>query len=78
MYVKSGIGAKILAVDPDALKFDGHRAGWNTPEEVAVKSISHSFEMRQMKADIYKILLPVVGGKRMVSLAEQILVIRRK
>jgi len=39
---------------------------------------SNTDEMRQLKAEIYKILLPVVGGKRMIPLAEQILLVRRQ
>ena len=39
---------------------------------------SNADEKRQLKAEIYKILLPLVGGKGMVGLAEQILIIRRK
>jgi hypothetical protein len=35
-------------------------------------------EMRQLKAEIYKILLPIVGGKRMISIAEKILLVRRQ
>jgi type I restriction enzyme R subunit len=59
-----------------------------TPEVLAVEIVgafsrfpnyeSNTDEMRQLKAEVYKILLPVVGGKRMISLAEQILTIRRK
>src|ERR1041385_4891406 len=39
---------------------------------------SNTDEMRQLKAEIYKILLPVVGGKRMIPLAEKILLRRRR
>lgn len=37
---------------------------------------SNSDELRQLKAEMYKILLPVVGGKQMISLVEQILGIK--
>lgn len=39
---------------------------------------SNSDELRQLKAELYKTLLPVVGGKKMISLVEQILSTRRK
>lgn len=39
---------------------------------------SNMDEMRQLKAEIYKILLPIVGGKRMISIAEKILLLRRQ
>jgi len=58
-----------------------------TPESVALE-ISGAFqrfpyyesnadEMRQLKAEIYKLLLPVVAGKRMVTIADQILTLKK-
>lgn len=39
---------------------------------------SSSDELRQLKAEIYKIMLPAIGGKRMMTVADQILTTRRK
>src|SRR5690606_12518592 len=39
---------------------------------------SNSDELRQLKAEIYKVLLPIVGGKRMITIADQILATRRR
>ncbi len=35
-------------------------------------------ELRQLKAEIYKVLLPAVGTERMVELAERIFRLERK
>jgi hypothetical protein len=40
-------------------------------------SASNADEQRQLKAEIYKSLLRVVSGKRMVDLAEEILRLKR-
>ncbi len=39
---------------------------------------SNSDELRQLKAEIYKVLLPIVGGKRMLTIADQILATRKR
>lgn len=39
---------------------------------------SNSDELRQLKAEIYKVLLPIVGGKRMIAIADQILATRKR
>lgn len=58
------------------------------PETLAVEIVgafsrfpnyeSNTDELRQLKAEVYKILLPIVGGKRMIPLAERILSMRRQ
>lgn len=39
---------------------------------------SNADELRQLKAELYKVLLPLVGGKKMISLVDQILATRGK
>jgi type I restriction enzyme R subunit len=38
----------------------------------------HAGELRQLKAELYKVLLPAVGKERMVELADRLLRLRRK
>jgi type I restriction enzyme R subunit len=38
----------------------------------------NTFELRQLKAELYKVLLPAVGKERMVDLAERVLKLKRK
>jgi len=35
-------------------------------------------ELRELKADLYKLLLPVIGKERMVELAEKLLTLTRR
>ena len=37
---------------------------------------SNAEEMRQLKAEIYKVLLPVVQGKKMVEIADRLIKVR--
>jgi type I restriction enzyme R subunit len=58
------------------------------PEKIALEIVgafsrfpnyeTNADELRQLKAELYKILLPAVERKRMIALAEQILTLRRQ